>query len=134
MGGCCSCCCSQDSSDGGNDKEMELQAQKSRKALSISETMSAPTIVRKTPQTLSGQGLALAGVMIEQDVAYWEWHMKAPSHKTIESILFGVTSKKDAKFYQDLSVEKSKSIEEGKWLKLYDNHFFSSEQYLTWYF
>lgn len=114
MGGCCSCCgCSQDSSDGGGtDKEMELQAQKSKKALSISETMSAPTIIRKTSNTISGQGLALAGVTIEQDVAYWEWHMKAPSKKTMESILFGVTAKKDAKFYQDLPPEKCKTIEE----------------------
>ena len=115
MGGCCSCCgCSEDSSNAGNDKEMELQAQKSRQALSIRETMSAPTIVRKNPTTLSGQGLALAGVTIEQDVAYWEWHMKATSQRTVESILFGVTGKKDAKFYQDLVPEKIKSIEEGK--------------------
>lgn len=113
MGGCCSSCCvSEDSNDAGTAKEMELQAQKSRKALAISETMSAPTIVRKNPNTISGQGLALAGVIIEQDVAYWEWYMQAPPQKNMESILFGVTGKKDAKFYQDLSPETIKSTEE----------------------
>ena len=111
MGACCSCCCcSEDSSNG--DKEMELQAQKAKKALTISETMSAPTIVRKTPTTISGQGLALVGVSMEQDVAYWEWHLKAPPKTTIHTIFFGVTSRKDAKFYQDLTPEKIKSIEE----------------------
>lgn len=113
MGGCCSCCCS-DSGDAHAQSEMELQAQKARKALGISETMSAPTIVHKNPSQISGKGLALVGVPIEQDAAYWEWHMTAPAKMTIGSVLFGVTGKKDAKFYQDL---KDKSPpDEGKYL------------------
>ncbi len=105
MGACCSCCCGDDSNEAGTEKEMELQAQKARKALSISQKMSAPTIVLKNPNTISGKGLALVGVPIEQDAAYWEWHMTAPAKMTIESILFGVAGKKDAKFYQELQTK-----------------------------
>lgn len=103
MGCCCSCLSRGDSHGGDDDKEMELQAQKARKALDISASMSAPTITRKSPGIISGHGLAMAGVPIEQDAAYWEWHMSnVPPRMTIETILFGVSGKKDPKFYQEL--------------------------------
>jgi hypothetical protein len=64
--------------------------------------MSAPTIGTPTSNVVSGHGLALAGVSIEQDAAYWEWHIRLGVKDTLESILFGVTSKKDPKFYKEL--------------------------------
>ena len=85
---------------------MELHAQKARQALDISATMSAPTITRKGAGIITGHGLALAGVPIEQDACYWEWHISSsngPSHTAIETIHFGVSSKKDPKFYQGLN-------------------------------
>ena len=43
----------------------------------LSRAMSAPTI-RLQGFTLSGSGLALAKIPIEQDAAYWEWHVDLP--------------------------------------------------------
>jgi hypothetical protein len=40
--------------------------------------MRAPGIACETPLTISGTGLALAAVSIEQDAAYWEWHVEIP--------------------------------------------------------
>lgn len=50
---------------------------------------------------LSGNGLALAGVCIEQDAAYWEWHMVLPDGKS-EDTMFGISTSKDRKFYRGL--------------------------------
>jgi hypothetical protein len=53
---------------------------------------------------LSGHGLALAGAGIEQDAAYWEWHInKAPEGS---KIMFGVAHRKDRKFYNELDKSK----------------------------
>lgn len=111
MGGCCSCCSSSD--DGENAREMELQAQKSRKALSISRGMSAPDITQISANCVTGKGLALAGVSIEQDAAYWEWHIRIGTKDTLENILFGVTTKKDSSFYTEAQ-EETEPPEEGK--------------------
>lgn len=75
-----------------------MQAQK---ALTISAKMSAPT-VRIDKSTISGVGLALVGTALEQDAAYWEWHIKLPPREHVDTILFGVTQKKDRKFYREL--------------------------------
>ena len=50
---------------------------------------------------VSGLGLALAGVLLEQDAAYWEVHVEVgePSATAFE-VMFGVATKKDRKFYQ----------------------------------
>jgi len=51
---------------------------------------------------MSGYGLALAGVTLEQDAAYWEIHVEeGPTDKAIE-VMFGVATKKDRKFYNAL--------------------------------
>ena len=53
---------------------------------------------------MSGHGLALAGAAIEQDAAYWEWHInKVPEGAKIS---FGVAHKKDRKFYNELDKSK----------------------------
>eukprot|EP00986_Skeletonema_menzelii_P001836 scaffold495_cov152-Skeletonema_menzelii.AAC.26 len=43
----------------------------------LSRAMSAPTI-RLQGFTVSGSGLALAKIPVEQDAAYWEWHVNLP--------------------------------------------------------
>ena len=50
---------------------------------------------------VTGYGLALAGVAIEQDAAYWEWHVSMPEGKSDE-IMFGVATKKDRSFFRAL--------------------------------
>ena len=59
--------------------------------------------------TIGGTGLGLVGVALEQDAAYWEWHIALPARAHVDTILFGVTGKKDRKFYQEL---EGKSQEE----------------------
>jgi hypothetical protein len=107
MGGCCCYCFSGDDDENGDGdsrptREMELQAKKAAKSLAISASMSAPSI-RVESGSISGTGLALAGVPIEQDAAYWEWHVDLPAKTHVDTILFGVTGKKDRKFYKELS-------------------------------
>jgi len=68
---------------------------------------------------LHGRGLALVGVSIEQDAAYWEWHVETVTDDDEEdddddfdafsSLKFGVATKKNAKFYTALD-----SMEEGE--------------------
>ena len=43
----------------------------------------------------------MAGVSIEQDAAYWEWHLEIPAGKS-DDVMFGLTTSKDAAFYRAL--------------------------------
>ncbi|CAJ1938322.1 unnamed protein product [Cylindrotheca closterium] len=72
------------------------------KKLSISKNMTSPNVEIGDKGEISGDGLALAGVQIEQDAAYWEWHIKLPSKTHCDTIMFGVTSKKNRGFYEEL--------------------------------
>ena len=98
--------------------ETEMQSASShealKKSLSISPKMSAPTIhMDDNRLTIWGSGLALAAVSIEQDAAYWEWHVSLPSQpndkvpRMVDDILFGVAAKRDPKLYEKL---KEKSV------------------------
>jgi hypothetical protein len=109
------CCCFSCFGSGDNDgeptaKETEMQAKETAKSMAISVNMSAPSV--KSGTRTSGVGLALAGVAIEQDAAYWEWHIELPPRTHVDTILFGVTAKKDRKFYKAL--EDKIQGEEGK--------------------
>jgi hypothetical protein len=110
MGALCCCLC-ESIEDGETTQEMEMQAKTRAKSLAISAKMSAPSIKIDAPY-ISGLGMALIGVALEQDAAYWEWHIKLPPRTHVETILFGVTQKKDRKFYQEL--EDKIQPEEGK--------------------
>lgn len=99
-----------------------------QKSLSVSRVMSAPSvdvqehckvrlvcvclfamIVMKTTtlthmqhtytHKISGYGLGLVGVPIEQDAAYWEAHIEHDSGMSQE-VLFGVATRKDQQFYR----------------------------------
>ena len=72
--------------------------------------MSAPTVkIAEEGTVLTGHGLALVATALEQDAAYWEWHISLPARKHVDTILFGVTGKKDRQFYQE-----QKDHEEGR--------------------
>ena len=83
---------------------------------------------------VSGSGLALAKVPVEQDAAYWEWHVHLPGlppPQTDEdddfhnvqmngeedpwSVKFGVATKKDRNFYR---LSESAEYEEGTFDRL----------------
>lgn len=83
-------------------------------SLTIARRMSAPGVkIDKGMTRVSGTGLALAGCSIEQDAAYWEWHverLEGPSSDDDPEELFdeesapkfGVATRKDRKFFQTL--------------------------------
>jgi hypothetical protein len=96
MGCCCSCFKGED--DGPSEKDLELRA----KSLAISRNMTSPNVVIGQGGEVTGEGLALAGVQIEQDAAYWEWHIKLPSKTHCDTTLIGVTSKKNRDFFTEL--------------------------------
>jgi len=99
------CCCSCLEGNGESSKEAEMTAKTSSKAkgMRISLAMSAPTIEIEDDVKISGNGLALAGVNIEQDSAYWEWHIDTIGGcGKAEDTKFGIATKKDQKFYRNL--------------------------------
>ena len=106
MGQCCSCIkqLSRSSIEMGSTEEdlMESQPQ----IHSIDQEMSAPSIRigGELKNEIYGYGLALADVSAEPDRAYWEWRVKISNpNGDSPSLLFGVSNKRNAKFYQILS-------------------------------
>lgn len=87
MGGCCSCLDGisggkHGNSSGNNGNSTEMTSRNSAAGIpppthGLSRAMSAPTI-QIQGYKLSGSGLALAKIPIEQDAAYWEWHVNMP--------------------------------------------------------
>eukprot|EP00557_Chaetoceros_sp_GSL56_P008270 CAMPEP_0176501096 /NCGR_PEP_ID=MMETSP0200_2-20121128/13965_1 /TAXON_ID=947934 /ORGANISM="Chaetoceros sp., Strain GSL56" /LENGTH=159 /DNA_ID=CAMNT_0017899933 /DNA_START=172 /DNA_END=648 /DNA_ORIENTATION=- len=69
--------------------------------------MSAPT-VKINGLTVTGHGLALVNVSIEQDASYWEWHIATDDNVALDdddghSILkFGVATRKNRDFFEAL--------------------------------
>jgi hypothetical protein len=117
MGSCCSCLfpdgenhgdTSKDPSSGAGETEMKAH----RAALSISRSMSAPTVqidLHDPCRVSSGYGLAVVNVPLEQDAAYWEVSLISntavnESHQNQLfapfDIMVGVTTKKSSDFYQ----------------------------------
>jgi len=70
---------------------------------SINVRMSSPGIKVENNLCATGSGLALIGTALEQDAAYWEYHISLPTRKHVDTILFGVSTKRDRKFYEELS-------------------------------
>eukprot|EP00566_Odontella_aurita_P027394 CAMPEP_0113540462 /NCGR_PEP_ID=MMETSP0015_2-20120614/8492_1 /TAXON_ID=2838 /ORGANISM="Odontella" /LENGTH=169 /DNA_ID=CAMNT_0000440265 /DNA_START=203 /DNA_END=712 /DNA_ORIENTATION=+ /assembly_acc=CAM_ASM_000160 len=69
----------------------------------MARKMSSPKVQIDGPK-VSGVGLALAGVPVEQDAAYWEWHIDG-SEDDSGALKFGVATKKDGKFYKALEIQ-----------------------------
>jgi hypothetical protein len=72
------------------------------------EMIASSKLLFLRPQ-VSGRGLALAGVSIEQDSAYWEAHIVIPGDGDALDIMLGVATKKDRKYYNAMEEQ-----EEGK--------------------
>ena len=73
---------------------------------SIDSDMSAPSIRigGEINNEINGYGLALADVSAEPDRAYWEWRVKISNLSgDSPSLLFGVSNKRNAKFFHILS-------------------------------
>ena len=94
--GCCLSCFEREKdaagSSGSTNKETEMATKKS---LSVSRSMTAPTIEVKDGIEVSGMGLALVGTTIEQDAAYWENHIQIPDSDGAYELMVGVATKKD---------------------------------------
>lgn len=119
-------------------------------SITVSDTMSAPTILayegdddddnlEEGQVRISGYGLALIQMPMEQDAAYWEWFIEKDDGRlkknddgddvedidsTYLAMKFGVATKKDPSFYQ---VQES-SADEGKQkiIKYHYNFYFPS--------
>lgn len=58
----------------------------------------------------------MAGASIEQDAAYWEWHiLHVPPGTDKPQIKFGVATKKDRQFYNTLAENGGNENETGTW-------------------
>ncbi len=81
MGGCCSCLDAICGGKGHDHAESSLEMSSSKvpppSKHGISRAMSAPTIQIQGCK-ISGCGLALGEIPIEQDAAYWEYHVQIP--------------------------------------------------------
>lgn len=106
------CCCSfGGDGDGRSTKESELVEQASAQK-SINVRMSSPGIKVEGNLCATGSGLALIGTALEQDSAYWEFHISLPVRKHVDTILFGVSTKKGRKFYEEVK-SNEQNEEEG---------------------
>eukprot|EP00559_Dactyliosolen_fragilissimus_P000666 CAMPEP_0184864924 /NCGR_PEP_ID=MMETSP0580-20130426/16359_1 /TAXON_ID=1118495 /ORGANISM="Dactyliosolen fragilissimus" /LENGTH=214 /DNA_ID=CAMNT_0027363879 /DNA_START=116 /DNA_END=760 /DNA_ORIENTATION=+ len=105
----------------GNAAAMERS-----KNLAISQRMSSPSIQTTDGglEKIVGNGLALVGVSIEQDAAYWEWHIETEGggdgkEKKVDddvddaddddeslALKFGVATKKNSLFYDALELNE----------------------------
>ena len=115
MGDCLSCLKSKSS-----QKETELTEQDAPNvsfSFVISRKMSSPS-VNINGLNLTGEGLALIDVSIEQDSAYWEWHIIAEDKKSEDdddedffsdetALKFGCATKKNREFYEALEMNEA---------------------------
>lgn len=148
MGGCCSCLDGisggkyGNSAGSGHDEGTEMTSRNSASGIpppthGISRAMTAPTIQIQGSK-LSGSGLSLARIPVEQDAAYWEWHVSLPGGARPPSsddeeeddefqevqvqddddpyaVQFGVATRKDRSFYKSLE-EEGESRDDGTFL------------------
>jgi hypothetical protein len=107
---------SGESSSNGRETELASGAASSSSSqhrqanMTVSRALSSTTIeVQPDDKSkASGYGMALVGVAIEQDAAYWEAHIEVVAEQaTTESeIMLGVATKKDRQFFNDLQEQK----------------------------
>jgi len=95
--------------DGSLPKESELVEQVTAQH-SINVRMCSPGIKVEGDLCATGFGLALIGIALEQDAAYWEFHISLPVTKQVDTILFGVSTKKDRKFYEEVKYNEEEGV------------------------
>jgi hypothetical protein len=91
-----------------NDADQVVREDSVPQVHSIDSAMSAPSIkiAGDLMNEVCGHGLALADVPVEQDRAYWEFrvNMVNPSSNGVcSTIMFGVSNKRNPKFYEILA-------------------------------
>ena len=100
-------------SEGGPTSD-ELLGDSVPQVHSIDVAMSAPTITvsNDLKNEIIGYGLALADVPVEQDRAYWEWRVQmSNSSGDCSNIMFGVSNKRNQKFFEILGEKKHTIID-----------------------
>lgn len=109
MGQCCSCVSrflpSRSAIEMGSTNEDELLADNMPQVHEIDVDMCAPSIsvCGELKNEVNGHGLALADVSAEPDKAYWEWKVKISNATSGDSLMFGVSNKRNSKFYEILA-------------------------------
>mmetsp|Transcript_30840 Transcript_30840/g.66088 ORF Transcript_30840/g.66088 Transcript_30840/m.66088 type:complete len:217 (+) Transcript_30840:174-824(+) len=113
MGQCCACLRGILSSSGiemsssiHNNLQAEVLAvDVSAQQHSIDPEMSAPSIeiTNDSSSQISGHGLALVDTTVEQDQAYWEWKVHVRGETGSKVPMFGVSNKRNSKFYEILA-------------------------------
>lgn len=95
MGCCSSCFKTSRSSSSSFPKETEMtDVTVPSYSFQISRKMSAPT-VNIHHLSLTGSGLGLVDVSLEQDACYFEWHIEIPNPKAINDSKGGISSDED---------------------------------------
>ena len=91
-------------SSGADAIDIEADDVPTQQVHSVDAGMSAPSInvANELGNEISGHGLALIDCPVEQDRAYWEWRVKI-SNPGGTSLMFGVSNKRNAKFYEILA-------------------------------
>ncbi|KAL7537253.1 hypothetical protein ACHAXR_010985 [Thalassiosira sp. AJA248-18] len=109
MGQCCSCIKKRlsdiEMSDNATSDEL-LAGESMPQVHSIDIAMSAPSIkiANDLNNEVTGFGLALADVPVEQDRAFWEWRVKIEKNEGgCPLLMFGVSNKRNSKFYEILA-------------------------------
>ena len=122
MGGCCSCLSSKENGvsetemTGHNKNRSDGDNNSSEPSLVIARHMTAPTVeIEKNGSTLKGSGLALVGVTVEQDAAYWEWQIEKLNDDSTDhhndddpstALMFGLATKKNSQFYRAMEINE----------------------------
>lgn len=124
--GCCASCFKTSSNSSTKETEM-TETMVPNYSFRISQQMSAPT-VNINRLSLTGSGLALVDVSLEQDACYWEWHIEIPNPNAVHvesdeeeddffssmsALQFGVCTKKTQEFYKTLGSQAEDDELEG---------------------
>uniref|UniRef100_A0A7S2SGK5 SPRY domain-containing protein n=1 Tax=Eucampia antarctica TaxID=49252 RepID=A0A7S2SGK5_9STRA len=117
MGGCCSCFGTKET--GNQETEMTSRSNGAESngvsSLTIARHMTAPSVEIENARILKGSGLALVGVTVEQDAAYWEWHVESlkedgppleDDEDPSNALMFGVATMKNPKFYRAMALNE----------------------------
>ena len=133
MGSCCSSCIKAKR----EDKETELVEQLTTPkpiTFAVSQRMSHPSIRTSGEDgfSITGEGLALIDVVMEQDSAYWEWHID----KVVEgedddeedeedlfgeegALMFGLATRKSPEFYKIVEENEDNDGTSQDWVSIF---------------
>mmetsp|Transcript_2905 Transcript_2905/g.4249 ORF Transcript_2905/g.4249 Transcript_2905/m.4249 type:complete len:219 (-) Transcript_2905:691-1347(-) len=110
MGGCCSCLGGKDKSSGASGSQTEMTSRKTGGSSKSSDIIMSPSLSARSIKLLeggtkvTGTGLALVNLTLEQDAAYWEWQISEEpgGEKGAGYLKFGLSKPRDRAFYKSL--------------------------------